>query len=451
MYCNQCGAENAADAIYCKNCGRRLDGKLICPSCGKEVAGDSAFCSYCGKKIAGSTPNTAQAGAVAAANANPVNYKKILKITAAFAVLATAIISLIFVFCMGVTQTAAAMGYGSVSEDTFLYYFFGKGYSEIGELTEDMTEFSVYFSMTLYTPIVLGTIISAVTIVVVLIFSILGIVFSIYNLTGKSENNGAVYALSAFFAYVVGASLLLALSNSKINSEYEFLACSFNAPTVAGIVLGAVSIAVYAGCSVAGQGKKLLNTDVIVKLITSVIMIALTGAVMGILPSPTYGMKFGGVNLGGMISTGIMTIIIAMGAMGVTEKELYFIDNADAVYSLELIAFIMLAALLTLAACLLVRAISSTANEKRKFMPLDYSISMLILSVLFIVFTAVGGEQFVKAAEYAGGATVAGEIVENFSLTFAVPIVVLVLSVLSLGISITRLVLIKKFAREENI
>ena len=34
MICARCGQENQQDAVFCKKCGRRLDGNSICPTCG---------------------------------------------------------------------------------------------------------------------------------------------------------------------------------------------------------------------------------------------------------------------------------------------------------------------------------------------------------------------------------------------------------------------------------
>ncbi len=53
MYCKKCNAELVEDAIYCPQCGARVDGKKECFKCGKSVAENSVFCTYCGTRLDG--------------------------------------------------------------------------------------------------------------------------------------------------------------------------------------------------------------------------------------------------------------------------------------------------------------------------------------------------------------------------------------------------------------
>lgn len=51
--CNYCKAENADDAVYCGNCGKRIDGKIQCPNCGEYSDPTETFCMKCGTRIDG--------------------------------------------------------------------------------------------------------------------------------------------------------------------------------------------------------------------------------------------------------------------------------------------------------------------------------------------------------------------------------------------------------------
>ena len=53
IVCPHCGAENRADARFCRKCGRPLEEKVrkVCPSCGSEVDPGDAFCPHCGTKL----------------------------------------------------------------------------------------------------------------------------------------------------------------------------------------------------------------------------------------------------------------------------------------------------------------------------------------------------------------------------------------------------------------
>lgn len=54
VICPHCGAENRAEAVYCKECGREiLDGEEEhrCPHCDALLDGDEKFCPYCGSDL----------------------------------------------------------------------------------------------------------------------------------------------------------------------------------------------------------------------------------------------------------------------------------------------------------------------------------------------------------------------------------------------------------------
>ena len=51
--CPKCGAKNPENAIFCVQCGKKLDQKLTvkCPSCGVENAKNAKFCVECGETL----------------------------------------------------------------------------------------------------------------------------------------------------------------------------------------------------------------------------------------------------------------------------------------------------------------------------------------------------------------------------------------------------------------
>jgi len=58
MTCSRCACENPGDALFCENCGARLE--RTCPSCGAPVSADARFCKRCGQGL-----NTLPAAAAA--------------------------------------------------------------------------------------------------------------------------------------------------------------------------------------------------------------------------------------------------------------------------------------------------------------------------------------------------------------------------------------------------
>ena len=54
MKCPRCQHESPADAVFCQECGRRLEG--VCPGCGTANRLDAKFCKKCGQPVAVMSP-----------------------------------------------------------------------------------------------------------------------------------------------------------------------------------------------------------------------------------------------------------------------------------------------------------------------------------------------------------------------------------------------------------
>src|SRR4030095_14806506 len=49
MNCLQCQAQNPGDAVFCENCGSRLE--VVCPNCGGATRLGAKFCNKCGQRL----------------------------------------------------------------------------------------------------------------------------------------------------------------------------------------------------------------------------------------------------------------------------------------------------------------------------------------------------------------------------------------------------------------
>ena len=54
MRCTACQFENQPDAVFCEQCGQRLE--RACPSCGTVVGAEARFCRRCGQRLAPAQP-----------------------------------------------------------------------------------------------------------------------------------------------------------------------------------------------------------------------------------------------------------------------------------------------------------------------------------------------------------------------------------------------------------
>ena len=53
MNCKFCNAELEEDAVYCPQCGKRVDGKKRCNNCGRDINENSVSCTFCGARTDG--------------------------------------------------------------------------------------------------------------------------------------------------------------------------------------------------------------------------------------------------------------------------------------------------------------------------------------------------------------------------------------------------------------
>lgn len=65
MNCKYCGAQLNEDALFCSNCGAKVESKdvLRCPNCGAERQSDDLFCENCGIKFEDFEPAETQENA----------------------------------------------------------------------------------------------------------------------------------------------------------------------------------------------------------------------------------------------------------------------------------------------------------------------------------------------------------------------------------------------------
>jgi len=57
MTCSKCAGENPADALFCEQCGAKLE--RACPSCGVAVSAHAWFCKKCGEALGSQPPKAA--------------------------------------------------------------------------------------------------------------------------------------------------------------------------------------------------------------------------------------------------------------------------------------------------------------------------------------------------------------------------------------------------------
>ncbi len=183
------------------------------------------------------------------------DWKKIVSLVGAIFAMCAVLFSVIFVLLIEVETVTTTSIIGSVSAswstaERNLFYYLGEGYMEVGGDLEALISHDSNFALAKYYPLVIGTLIVAVTIVTVITFSVLATVHLVRKVTGKSEKAYGKFVAATVLSYIAGAVAYFAMhvisyEMTQTSTIAAKATVTFNGATKAGIVLTAVCFGVY--------------------------------------------------------------------------------------------------------------------------------------------------------------------------------------------------------------
>ncbi len=274
MLCKKCGKEAVEGAIFCGDCGGRLDGKIACISCGKLNEDVNAYCNFCGARIDGKTtckncgtayeskfcPTCGQQAAATSKvceEKQPASseslLKKICKIVGGASVMLGVFFSMLFVFFVGLELSQST---GGALEKIDIFYFFGDAYKEIDELaTGSMLDwFALRTESYHLLYCIVGTVLSSLTLLSVVSFGTVAIVKYALSWAKKTEDKSHGWAIATIVSFLAGTALFYAYNAATVGISGSSLGAlagqaaetstSFNGGAIAGIVLSAVALGV---------------------------------------------------------------------------------------------------------------------------------------------------------------------------------------------------------------
>ena len=308
MQCYNCKTENPEQAVFCKHCGRRLDGMALCPACGKPTPQDGEFCINCGSNrnapvyampvrfpekaeapsssasvegkeaprqivaesaafaaVSSSVPAKEEAAAAAAeeksADAAAEKKGKKLHITVSekkrkvfglisliFSAL-TALIGMVFVLLIGCVPTVGVGGASVSGGAGFnLFYYFGDAYKAGAGTTGVAQQMYTYAA-------VFGTVCTVLALAGTAVFFVLAILRFIKVLRGQAQQNVVAPAAAVYLAFLCGVALFLLCTAQSTTAAGVTTSMSATSATVAGIVLGALFLTVAVVFSVLAKGE----------------------------------------------------------------------------------------------------------------------------------------------------------------------------------------------------
>ncbi|MBD5477167.1 MAG: hypothetical protein HDR17_14485, partial [Lachnospiraceae bacterium] len=334
-----------------------------------------------------------------------------------------AVMALIFTFCIG-----ASAGVLGVSETVSIYDYFGKVYEQLETFTKKTPILTLVKA---YVPLVLGTVISAGSLISIIVCTIVTVVKSVKNFVHKKEANWTAPAIGAYISFAVFATAFVALNATAIKSSGMKISVNYSPATLAGLILGGIGLGGYYVCKAIVYFAETKSVKAIVK--SSVMLGAgvLAIAVSCLFASPVLGI--------GAKTSGTYSSSTAFGFM----EFIQYISKTDSeavIVGCSIAGVIVQLAALVFAVLTVVFA-AKFVSEGKSGAVLPCSIIATVLSAATLALAITAGQLYLKDLAS-----------EDYSISFVAPIAALVLSVVALAAVIVAVCLFRKNgnAQEQN-
>ena len=429
MKCNNCGTENPDEALFCKNCGARLDGNVTCPHCGKLLPADSKFCMYCGYRFgdAYAQTNAPAAGAYGAGYGyvpaqayapKRVSAPTVLKYVSDGLAMLAALFAFIFMFLIGVRLGISGM---DVSVSTGFFYFFGDAYDALDNLSDAMSEI-------MRGGVIMGTVATALILLAVSALFISTAVKYILTLFKKTKKGMNGLAAATFFSYIAGIMLFLACISGSGDVSADGIEIMLNGATIAGIVLGGLFLLAAVVTDLVAKRETALTASALKGSVTGLVAVAL---MIVLLCLPAFGVVSFRITSDGTTLSTDLGITNLFSFIAVMEDNMNGYNEMRIGESIITVMFFILFVGLSAASVTALSGLSVNTEGKGKSLSFGMMIMSSIFAVLVGIMQLLGNSQMVAFFDkniYDLDVIIAGNS--------AVPIVMIVFGVLLLATAI---------------
>ncbi len=429
MKCNNCGTENPDEALFCKNCGARLDGNATCPHCGKLLPADSKFCMYCGYRFgdAYAQTNVPAAGAYGAGYGyvpaqayapKRVSAPTVLKYVSDGLAMLAALFAFIFMFLIGVRLGISGM---DVSASTGFFYFFGDAYDALDNLSDAMSEI-------MRGGVIMGTVATALILLAVSALFISTAVKYILTLFKKTKKGMNGLAAATFFSYIAGIMLFLACISGSGDVSADGIEIMLNGATIAGIVLGGLFLLAAVVTDLVAKRETALTASALKGSVTGLVAVAL---MIVLLCLPAFGVVSFRITSDGTTLSTDLGITNLFSFIAVMEDNMNGYNEMRIGESIITVMFFILFVGLSAASVTALSGLSVNTEGKGKSLSFGMMIMASIFAVLVGITQLLGNSQMVAFFDkniYDLDVIIAGNS--------AVPIVMIVFGVLLLATAI---------------
>ncbi len=370
MNCETCGAVLEDGASFCPECGSAVGGnKTICKECGYAFDGD--FCPICGAAADGALAAEESAEEEVAVKSGSSN--SLMKMLGKVFAFAGAALALILMFFIGTRMVEVEFGMKvKVPMAKNIFWYFGDNFKQLTQLLDyaDMNASFVSEGEVLsaiFTS-VLGFFAALVTLVLVIVFGIIAIIKFIKSFS--QENDTVKASIKVMLVYVLGATLLSALSLYSYKGGMSEEAITLNGATIFGLIFCTIAIVGAFVCKLL-DGASSFNTGKILAIACAVVSFVV------LLIAAHTGLSFKANGYWGEMKYNMS----AFSAMADTERAAMVLMFAQFMLIVAVIFFVLS----------LFRNIGNLVNDKQNSC-LPWAIICLIFSTLAVIFLATAGK-----------------------------------------------------------
>lgn len=440
MVCQSCGFENGEEAVFCQNCGNRVDGMKVCPECKSLNARDARFCKFCGHKLIAkeSTIEIEDSNIstdVLTQEHKKYDWRKILEIIGGTFSLMGIVSIVIFVFLIGVKMNKYPANHGNDAIGSFvpqasqtIFYYLGECYDTLSN-TNAYSQFTV--SSFLF-PMIIGTLTVVALLISTITLSIVAFVRFISKISGNSNKDYASAVLATYFVYIMGVALFYMFSSASsksILSEQPYSTnIVLNQYTVIGIALATVLTAIFIGTRIAINARELIKNKNLSKTVTSAVSLVLLCVAMYLATAPQVVLPQNTATSSIKISTSAFNSIYVLAIFYESLNGNFQIIPNSECGLLVLLGLLQYALVILIAICMLCFIRNLISNKNSSY--LGCTIPLVVNSILLLVIDIVANLAF---WEYLNGENSILKISDyNFTLAIGLVIVSLFLLITSI-------------------
>ncbi len=479
MVCKKCNNEVLDEnATYCGACGSRLDGKKTCPACKKPNEENVTYCVYCGERMDGKTvcsacgtayngqfcPSCGKSELVMKRRGGAgYNKEKVLHtfdVVGSGLMMLGVLFALIFVFFIAVTVDVSVIKIADLGldSDASIFDYFGKYYEEIGEVEAEMKWFYDTMSSQELIIGIIGTVIAALTLCAVVGFAITATIIFVRNWMGLSERKADKWAIATILSFFAGVVTFLGLHKFGMSYNGVEGMLKLSSATVWGIVLCSIALVGSIACKIVAGGSENLQRKQLVRLSLALLGVAFCATLFGIMGNFNILSKMTAHGESLTISAGAMVANIL--AIACAEQKVEWLPRGtetDSIFS-NVETFTVLNTVTQIILILAVVAIILCIMQKlngvlfqKQSSELVWAIVAVVLTVACLVLSILSKNSLSEICDV--DASLSSGIQNNIpdvEGSIAIPILLVVFSVLNLAVACVHSVLNSKWKKSRQ-